>query len=122
MSYDLNIWSVWPLDPASLSRQEGWKQVGESFWHLPGKRWQIAIDASTPVEPEDLPEEVGGLLPGIRWLTELHLEGDAPNSALALARKSAKEIARTAHGVVEDPQDGAIITPTGGQALRAVET
>lgn len=52
-------------------------------------------------------------LPGCCRLTELNLEGDAPNTAMALVRKSAKEIAKAAHGVVEDPQDDAIITPAG---------
>jgi hypothetical protein len=113
MSYDLNIWSVRPFDPAQLKQREKWKQLSDNFWHWPGKGWQIALEASTRVEPEDVPEEVAGLLPGIGWLTELNLEGDAPNAAMALARKSAKEIAKAAHGVVEDPEEDAIITPTG---------
>ena len=113
MSYDLSIWSVRPLDPASLKPRDGWKQVSEGFWHVPGKRWQIALAASTPVEPEDVPKEVAGLLPGIGWLTEMNLEGDAPRTAMALAHKSAKEIAKSAHGVVLDPQECAIITPAG---------
>jgi hypothetical protein len=113
MGYDLNIWSVQPFDPAQLKRREKWKQVSDNFWHCPGKGWQIALGASTRVEPEDVPEEVAGLLPGIGWLTELNLEGDAPNAAMALARKSAKEIAKAAHGVVEDPQEDAITTPAG---------
>jgi hypothetical protein len=113
MSYDLNIWSVRPFDPAHLKQREKWKQAGGNFWHLPGEGWQISLEGSTPVAPEDVPEEVAGLLPGIGWLTELHLEGDAPDKAMALARKSAKEIAKAAHGVVEDPQEDAILTPTG---------
>jgi hypothetical protein len=113
MSYDLNIWSVRPFDPAYLKQRESWKQLSDNFWYWPGKGWQIALEASTRVEPEDVPEEVAGLLPGIGWLTELNLEGDAPNAAMALARKSAKEIAKAAHGVVDDPQEDSIITPAG---------
>lgn len=113
MSYDLNIWSVRRFEPAFLQQREKWKQAGGNFWHWPSKGWQIALAASSEVEPEDVPEEVAALLPGIGWLTELNLEGDAPKAAMALARKSAKEIAKAAHGVVEDPQEDAILTPAG---------
>src|SRR5437660_256320 len=113
MSYDLNIWSVRPFEPAYLKERRKWKQPSDNFWCWPGKDWQIALSGSSRVEPEDMPEEVAGILPGIRWLTELNLEGDAPDSALALARKVAREIAKAAHGVVEDPQEDAIITPAG---------
>ena len=113
MSYDLNIWSVRPFDPAHFRGRGKWTQVSDHFWHWPGKGWQIALDSSTKIEPEDVSEEVAGLLPGIGWLTELNLEGDAPATAMALARKAAKEIAKAAHGVVEDPQEDAIMTPAG---------
>jgi hypothetical protein len=56
---------------------------------------------------------VAGLLPGIRWLTELNLEGDPPKKGMELLRRAAKEIAKGAHGVVVDPQEDEVVTPAG---------
>jgi hypothetical protein len=113
MGYDLNIWSIRPFEPDYLPQREKWKQTSDNFWRWPGKGWQLALESSTRVELEDVPQEIAGLLPGIAWLTELNLEGDAPDAAAAFARKSAREIAKAAHGVVEDPQEDAIIAPSG---------
>jgi hypothetical protein len=80
---------------------------------LPGAGWQIVINASDKVLPEDVEEEVSALVPGIAYLTELNLEGKRTIQALKLLQSTAKEIAKHAHGVVVDPQSDRVTTPAG---------
>ncbi|MGN6366822.1 MAG: hypothetical protein ACTHN5_00895 [Phycisphaerae bacterium] len=113
MSYDLHVWSVRPFEQKYLRKAAEWEQSGDGGCMYARGGWQIVINASDVVLPEDVPEEVAGLLPGIGYLTELNLEGDAPEKAEALLMSTAKEIAKGAHGVIEDPQEDEVITPAG---------
>ena len=113
MGYDLQIWSVRPFAPAFLKQSDKWRRSGDGYRSLPHAGWQIVINPSDKVLPEDVPAEVAALLPGIAYLTELNLEGDAPTKAMQLLRVTAKDIAKGAHGIVEDPQEDTITTPAG---------
>jgi hypothetical protein len=119
MSYDLQIWSVRPVDPPlsdfGATGHGGRSAPASANGHctLSGKDWQIVVNASDRILPEDVEEEISALLPGIAYLTELNLEGRATNAALKLLRSTAKEIARHARGVVLDPQSDSITTPAG---------
>lgn len=114
MSYDLQIWSPNLPDPAAtLSASEGWQ--GESgFRSLPSRNWQILVMPSDKVLPEDIPEPINALLPGIRYLTHMHLE---PIYSSDNARKklfsAARKLAKQAHGIILDPQTDRITTPKG---------
>ena len=67
--------------------------------------WQVVAGPVHPVEPEDVPEAVRALLPGIGHMVELNLEpAAAPQSARALLKRAAKALAFAGHGGVVDPQ------------------
>lgn len=102
MSYDVEVFSTQePIAPASEE----------------GRGWQIAVEGPLNVEPEDIPAQVRALLPGLRFLTQFHLEGDAPSSAQKRLLTMARSVARSARGVVVDQQQGAVETPRGVQRL-----
>ncbi|HEX6802934.1 MAG TPA: hypothetical protein VF133_04575 [Terriglobales bacterium] len=73
MSYDLQVWSVRPLNPDGFSKPEMWQRESAAWTHA-HKNWQIVVSASDHVEPEDIPQEISNLLPGVEWLTNLNLE------------------------------------------------
>ena len=112
MSYDLQIWSVRPLHHDAFRHPEMWRKQ-PAAWTLERKNWQIVVSSSDRVEPDDIPEDVGKMLPGIEWLTNINLEGKATEEALHLAQSSATDIARFSHGLVLDQQDGSIRLPSG---------
>ena len=118
MSYDIELWSVRSSDlPGALPANAGWEeQAGQ--WVSSKGGWQVVVAQSDRVEPEDVPEEVMPLLPGIEYLTRLHLEPvSAPRSAHALLARVARSLAKDAHGVVFDPQEGSVTTPPGVKRL-----
>jgi hypothetical protein len=116
MSYDLQVWSVRALQPDAFRQPELWER-GASSWTHARKNWQIVISASDRVEPEDIPEEVSKLLPGIEWLTNLNLEGKRTAEALRLSQSTAIDIARSSHGAVLDPQGDSVRLPSGVKRL-----
>lgn len=103
--------------PGALPSNAEWaEQAGQ--WVSSKRGWQIAVARSDRVEPGDVPEEVMPLLPGIEFLTRLHLEPiSAPGSAHTLLSRVARSLARDAHGVVFDPQAGSAGTPPGVKRL-----
>ena len=121
MSYDLQVWSVRPAKSDAFRDPELW-QAEAGSWTYARKNWQIVISASDRVEPEDIPEEIGKLLPGIEWLTNLNLEGKATGEALRVAQSAATDLARYGHGTVLDQQDGSIRLPSGVTRLMSARS
>jgi TonB family protein len=113
MSYDLQIWSVGSFDSASLPAPGQWQHHAETQWVRAGDTWQISVFRSDKVFPEDVPEEIAKLLPGIQYLTTIDLEGKRTNVAERLLRTTSNAIAKSLHGVVFDPQEDTIRTPAG---------
>ena len=113
MSYDVEVWSVRAFQPSALRVPDRWERPGPSQWILRGRTWQIAIYESDAILPEDIPDEVARLIPGIQFLTRLHLEGKGTGEAHRMLRSTATDVAKTTHGVVADQQDGTIRTPSG---------
>jgi hypothetical protein len=102
MSYDVEVFSIEkPIAPASEE----------------GRGWQIAVDGPLNVEPVDIPAQVRALLPGLRFLTQFHFEGNASSSARKKLLSLARGLARNARGVVVDQQQGTVETPRGVQRL-----
>ena len=102
MSYDIEVFSTEePVAPDSVER----------------RHWQIAVHGPLRVEPEDIPAQVRSILPGLAFLTEFHLEGDAPSSAQKKLLTMARGLARSARGVVVDQEHGTIETPRGVRRL-----
>jgi hypothetical protein len=63
---------------------------------------------------EDVPEAVAAALPGIAWLTLLSLEPiGAGEPARRVLTRAASALAKSAHGVVLDPQEDTVTTPAG---------
>ena len=114
MSYDIEVWSVRPIDSSVFAPPERWGQEG-SQWVYTGQKWQIVVGHSDKnrILPEDIPQEVAKALPGIQYLTGINLEGVATKEAARLLQSTADRIARSTHGVVLDQQEGSIRTPSG---------
>ncbi len=89
---------------------KGWNEKQCSFQTA---NWQIVVNPSDKILPEDIEDEIASLLPSIGFLTELNLEGKGTDEARRRLRSTAKEIAKSAHGVVVNPQDDTIETPAG---------
>lgn len=112
MSYDLQIWSVRRFEPTFLGGAKGSNRAANQST-LSGAGWQIVINASDRVLPEDVEDEISALVPGIGFLTELNLEGKKTTQAVKLLHSTANNIAKRAHGVVVDPQSDSVRTPAG---------
>lgn len=114
MSCDLHIWSVSPVSLSEgLSDSVGWHEDA-GCWAYDGRRWQVIVGPSGRVLPEDVPDDVKAILPGITYLTELNLSPiDAGADGRRLLTRTAKSLAKAAYGVIEDPQDDTLTTPSG---------
>jgi hypothetical protein len=104
MSYDIDVFSV---RSAIVPRMPS------------GHGWQVAAHGPLKVEPEDIPADVRKVVPGVQYLVQLHLEGDAPTSAFAALFDVARALARSSRGVVVDQQEGTVETPRGVRRLEA---
>jgi hypothetical protein len=102
VSYDVEVFSA--DEPTPPAAQEG-------------RGWQIVVDGPLQVAPEDIPAQVQTVLPGLRFLTQFHLEGKAPASAEKKLLTMARGFARSVRGVVVDQQRGTVETPRGVQRL-----
>jgi hypothetical protein len=113
MSYDVEIWSVRPFERQMFREPDRWEQPGAGQLIFPGVRWQIAVYASDQVVPEDVPAAISSLLPGVEYLTRMHLEGKATREATKLLNSTALQIAEGCRGVILDPQEGMTRIPGG---------
>lgn len=114
MSVDLEVWSPQIFkQPDDIFARPKWCQQ-QSGWVYLTSGWQIVVDESVEVDPDDVPTEIGPRLAGVHYLTRLSLEpGSAPRSALSLLRKTAREVALRCSGLVYDPQEDAVFGPRG---------
>lgn len=103
MSYDIEIYCA--LDP-SLPE------------NLSGRGWQILITGPSSLEPEDIPDGVRAHLPGLKYLVQMHLEGNWPESTLTKALSLAKKMAKSYFGVVVDLQAVETLLPRGIKRFR----
>lgn len=88
MSYDLEIWSIRPIEARRIE----------------GRTWQIVVEEPAPIEPEDLPDSVKTTLPAASFLCRIELEGDAHATAYRKLTALATKLAKEAGGVVIDLQ------------------
>lgn len=110
MSYDLKIYSVRAFDPAIFEGVKGWDAQEGNFKTA---NWQIVVNSSDKILPEDIEDEIAPLLPGIGFLTELNLEGKRTEEAIRRLKSAARKIAKASHGVIINPQDDTIESPAG---------
>jgi len=114
VSYDLQVWTTHaPQLPIGLP--DAWRWQEESgVWIQSQSNWQVVVGPVHRIEPEDVPESVNAVIPGIAHMVELNLEpAAAPQTARALLKRVAKALAFAGHGVVVDPQTDTLTTPTG---------
>ena len=118
MSYDLQVWSATrPALPGCLPDRD-WSE-SESGWTHSVRKWQLVVQQPVAIEAEDLPRDLAQSLPGLAFLTEIHLEpASAPQSARRLATNAANAIAKSAYGVVVDDQLGTPAVPRGVKRYR----
>ena len=114
MSYDISVWCLKPFKvPSDLPNAESWK-IRDDHWSIQGKGWVLNSGPSDVALPEDIPEEVVPLLPGIQHVVHLTLEPiDAAEAGFKMLRKAAKAIAKASRGVVLDPQTESVDLPAG---------
>ncbi len=118
MSYDLQLWTSVSVAREALPDAPSW-EVQADTWVWRGKGWQIVVHPNQAVEPDDVPDQVMPLLPGIARLTALHLEpGSAPQKAHSLLARAAKALCRPG-GVLVDPQTDEVSTASGGRKYLA---
>ena len=100
----------------------GWT-AGGSGWDYATKNWIISVASPTPVEPEDLPEEIAAALPGVAFMTGLILSPTAaPESARKRIHRIADRIAQESHGAILDQQAGTLTLPTGVKRLAPLQS
>jgi hypothetical protein len=108
------VWTTRPPElPSWLPDAALWQEQG-GVWIRGRAAWQIVAGPAHRVEPEDVPEAVRALLPGISHMVELNLEPTAaPQAARTLLTRAAKALAAMGHGVVLDLQASTATTPAG---------
>ncbi len=114
MSRDLQVWSATePALPASLPDAAKWRPAAGGWSRAHGES-TIRLTLPDRVLPEDVPESVSAAVPGIAWLTGLSLSPvGAGVPSRTLHDRVALAIAKSAHGVVLDPQEDTVRTPRG---------
>lgn len=99
MSYDLRIWCLKQL-PES---EEGTAESATD--------WLVNVSSGAFV-PEEIPEAVTEQYTGIQHVVDLSLEpSSAPPAGMNALWSVARRIAKTAQGVIEDPQSGSLEVP-----------
>ncbi|MDQ0245133.1 hypothetical protein J2S09_002709 [Bacillus fengqiuensis] len=121
MSYDISIWSVNKTSfENEIFNQESIKQQNQGII-FEGPNWQITIGNPQEVMEEDIPEEVVGQLPGIKYFTEIILEPlGAPKRAFQILKKISKILAQSSHGIIFDER-GTISSPTSVKRLETIK-
>ncbi len=113
MSYDVRIWTVEQPQLGNTLSKLGFESADNAYI-LPLKKGQILISNHTPVEAEDIPDQISRELPGIRYLVEAYLEPiTSEERPIKMIINTAKSIAKDWRGVVENPQTDEIILPSG---------
>jgi hypothetical protein len=120
MSYDLQVWSVYPVARAALKDGIRWSET-PSGWVRGARGWQIVVNRSDHVLAEDIPDEVVAMLPGIQYLTQIQLEGRWVETSLKLVLSTTDALARSCHGVLIDPQQGTRWAPSGVKRISLAE-
>lgn len=113
MSYDLRIYTINKPDFSGINNMPN-IEMNEDAIILPSKNHQIVISKDTPIENEDIPQQISKELPGLSYLIECNLEPWTDNeNRIKELLKVAKIIAKESIGVIENPQTDEIILPSG---------
>ncbi len=95
MSYDLSLWTVNSVPAAAIQKLMPDSTISDMRVELAGNSWLVAIEPSTKVELEDIPDEVAAALPGITWLISVNIQPiSAPNAAMDKVKVVLKSLAK----------------------------
>jgi len=121
MSYDLRIYTINSQVFIGLRSISNIK-INEEGFILPFKNHQIVISKETPIEYEDIPQQISKELPGLKYLIECNLEPITNNEKhIKELLKIAKIIAKEGMGVIENPQTDEIVLPSGVKRVLEIE-
>jgi len=108
MSLDLEVWSVEATSSEHLPEPGAWQSHGAG-WVFRQEGWQVVVGAATEIDPDDIPDEIGPRLVGIRYFTHVALEpGHAGKAAEVFHKKIGRALAKLCRGVLYDPQSGEV--------------
>ncbi len=74
---------------------------------------RIDVDGPVRAEPDDLPDDLTGVVTKPAWLVEIHLPGGYDDAADRWALDLAIHLARLGDGAVFDPQTDQVVWPSG---------
>lgn len=121
---DLFIFTQSPVgDSAALAHICPWKPHGNG-WACATRDWQVVVNASEPLDSARMGHETSELLrirPGVRYRTEINIEGPGSNEAIGIAVASAQKAAFRLGGAVYDPQLDALIVPLSEGPLSSMQ-
>lgn len=113
MSYDLRIYTIEKQDFSILKSKFNINITKDGFIY-PLSNHQIVVTNENPIEDEDIPQQVGKELPGLKYLIECNLEPITDKEKhIKELLKIGKIIAKNGIGVIENPQTDEIILPSG---------
>lgn len=112
MGIELRVWLSREIQLAKTPPLDGWSAQDDGHLVQQSRNYSIFAFPPSRVFPDDVPDEVVDLVPGIAWVVDLGLEGVTPAGEKSLGR-IALAIARAGHGVIENPQEGTVRSPSG---------
>jgi hypothetical protein len=121
MSYDLRIYTIKKQKFNGIKNQLN-AVAHKNEFILPIKDHQVVITKETPIEDEDIPTQISGELPGLKYLIECNLQPITSNPKhIKELIGIAKIITKEGTGVIEDQQSGEIILPSGINRVLEIE-
>ena len=104
MSWDDAVWVVQPVDVAALlpvpSRWQRYDHQDFTCWQFDGDRWLISVCDLEPIDPAEVSERVRQLLPEVRYLISIGLEGSSASRAgWAFLNRVITALATGSHGL-----------------------
>jgi len=115
--YDLEIWAPKKLlGSNALMAKNGYKGDGDHFVRA-GEGWQITIDLSNDIEPEDIYDEVMQVLPDVACVLDIFVEGSPSEKVLHDTFQFCVALAKDLNGILYDPQIEKIIFRDGMEKI-----
>ena len=121
MSYDIRIYTIEKQDFNDLKTLFEITMFEDGFVY-PFREHQIVVSKETPIEGEDIPQQICKELPGLKFLIECNLEPITYDEKyIKELLKISKAIAKNGIGVIEDIQTGVITLASGAKRVLKTE-
>jgi hypothetical protein len=107
VSVEVELWTREDGDLAALLPRAGEWEAEDDFFEFEGDGWLVAVSAPEPIQPGDVPPELGGLVEGLRYRVDFSVEPSAPGpQAWAFVGEAMASVGRGLGGVGLDPETG----------------